>query len=69
MSVNRELILLNFQIDTGAGQTILGFKLHHKYVGKIQVNNGYVYYLYRPFESLDKKALYREAIGNDQAKM
>lgn len=34
--------------------------LQHKYPGKIKVNNGFIYYNYRPFESLQNKYLYRQ---------
>lgn len=37
-----------------------GFKLHFKYVERIRIYNNEVYYVYRPFESIQKKYLYRE---------
>jgi len=39
------------------------FKLYYKYVENIRVYNNEVYYIYRPFESSQKKYLYRERIG------
>ena len=38
------------------------FKLHYRYVEKIQVYNNKVYYIYRPFESSQKKYLYSEEL-------
>jgi hypothetical protein len=37
-------------------------KLHFKHVEKIKIKGGYVYYTYRPQETLQKKFLYREKI-------
>jgi hypothetical protein len=37
-------------------------QLFHPYVEEIKVSNGYVYYIYRPFESTQKRYLYREPI-------
>jgi hypothetical protein len=36
--------------------------LNYRYCEKISVYNGYVYYTYRPFESIQKKFLYREKL-------
>jgi hypothetical protein len=38
------------------------FELYFKYVTNIAVRNGVVYYIYRPFESAQKKFLYSERI-------
>jgi len=38
------------------------FKFTWKYTERVQVRDGYVYYIYRPFESAQKKFLYRELI-------
>jgi hypothetical protein len=38
------------------------FKLHYKYVENIRVFDNMVYYIYRPFESSQKKFLYRERL-------
>lgn len=35
-------------------------KLKHRFVERIQITNGKVYYIYRPYESLQKKFLYAE---------
>ena len=37
--------------------------LHYRYCEKIKIHNGYVYYTYRPFESIQKKYLYREKLS------
>lgn len=44
------------------GTTLISFRLRYKYVENVKVENGYVYYIYRPFESSQKKFLYREII-------
>ncbi len=49
-------------VDLNNGSTYVSFKLANKYVENVKVENGYVYYLYRPFESSQKKYLYREVI-------
>lgn len=54
------LKLLN--LNTGKSKQTL--KLSNRYVEQLTINNGYVYYIYRPFESLQKKFLYREKIIN-----
>ena len=40
-----------------------GFKLSNRYVEKIKIYNGYVYYVYRPYESLQKKFIYKEKLA------
>ena len=49
-------------IDLQTGIVNTAFKLNYRYLENIKVKNGYVYYIYRPFESLQKKYLYREVI-------
>lgn len=44
------------------GSTLISFKLNYRYVENVKVENGYVYYIYRPYESSQKKFLYREVI-------
>jgi hypothetical protein len=39
------------------------YALHFRYAEKIRVFNGDVYYTYRPFESLQKKYLYKEPLN------
>jgi hypothetical protein len=50
------------EIDTHNGQTAHSQRLHYKYVDQVKFHNGYVYYVYRPFESSQKRFLYREIV-------
>lgn len=50
------------EIDANNGQIERSFKLHYKYVDKIIVKEDYVYYIYRPFESTQKKYIYKEQL-------
>ena len=50
------------EISLSSGKIVGEKKLTHKYVEKMQVNDGYVYYVYRPYESLQKKFLYKEKL-------
>ncbi len=49
-------------IDTKTGEIKERIKLEYKYVEKIAVNDNFVYYIYRPFESAQKKYLYKEEL-------
>jgi len=49
-------------IDRNTGQTGTAFKLTNQFVERIQIINGYVYYIYRPYESSQKKFIYKEEI-------
>ena len=49
-------------INIGTGEVIEKVKLSFRYVDKIRVHNNYVYYIYRPFESTQKKFLYKEKL-------
>jgi hypothetical protein len=51
-------------IDMQTGKIRSSFKLTNQYVEKIKIRNGYVYYIYRPFESLQEKFVYKELIRN-----
>lgn len=53
------------QIDVKTGKIIGSFKLTNQYVDKIKVKDDYVYYVYRPFESLQEQFVYKELIRND----
>lgn len=50
------------EISEKNGQIVRSFKVHHKYVDKIKIRNGYVYYVFRPYESTQKKYIYQEAL-------
>lgn len=50
------------QIDFQTGKEVKTYKLKHPSAEKIKIKDGYVYYIYRPFESTQEKFLYRERI-------
>ena len=49
-------------IDLNDGQLKDPFRLTYRYVEQLQLKNGYVYYVYRPYESSQKKYLYKERV-------
>ena len=49
-------------LDTQTGEIIKTYKLYYKYIEKIKVINGDVFYIYRPYESVQKKYVYKEAL-------
>jgi hypothetical protein len=50
------------QIDYQTGKETLTYKLKQHSAEKIKIKNGYVYYVYRPFDSTQERFLYRERI-------
>ena len=50
-------------IDVSTGETKKAFKLHYRFTENIQVIDGFVYYIYRPYASAQRKYLYREIIN------
>lgn len=52
-------------IDTNTGEIVERIKLEYKYVDKIAIYDNFVYYIYRPFESPQKKFLYKEQLPYD----
>jgi hypothetical protein len=50
------------ELNTSNGEVIGVYKLTHKYPEKLKIKGNYAYYVYRPFESLQKKFLYKEKI-------
>jgi hypothetical protein len=50
------------ELNTSTGEIVKVYALTYKYPERIKVYDGYVYYLYRPFESVQKKYLYREKL-------
>jgi len=50
------------QINYQTGKEVMTYKLKHQSADKIKIKDGYVYYVYRPFESTQEKFLYRERI-------
>lgn len=53
-----------YEINRKTGQKGERFTLFYRYPENIQVYNGFVYYIYRPFESIQKKYLYEEKLNN-----
>ena len=49
-------------VDTNTGEITEKVKLEFRYIDKISVNDNFVYYVYRPFESTQKKFLYKERL-------
>lgn len=49
-------------IDTKTGEVKEQVKLKYRYVDKIAIRDNFVYYIYREFESIDKKMLWRERL-------
>lgn len=49
-------------IHTGTGKMVGSYRLSNKFVDKIKIKDGYVYYVYHPFESLQQSFVYRERI-------
>ena len=52
------------RINMYSGKIMASFKLSNQYVEKIKIKGDYVYYIYRPFESLQEKFVYKELITN-----
>ncbi len=51
-----------YEINLKDGTREDKFTLFYRYVENVQVNNSEVYYIYRPYESLQKKYLYKEEL-------
>lgn len=51
------------RINTNNGKLEDELPLHYRYVEKIRIIDGWVHYIYRPFESTQKKFLYKERIA------
>lgn len=50
------------RVDTKTGTLGEKIQLEFRYVEKVEINNNEVYYIYRPFESTQKKYLFREKL-------
>ncbi|MDZ4824357.1 MAG: carboxypeptidase-like regulatory domain-containing protein [Flavobacteriales bacterium] len=57
---NRNGFTVLKHIDTKTGVPSESFELYHRYAEKIKIRDGWVYYIYRPFESSQKRFLYKE---------
>jgi hypothetical protein len=49
-------------IDLKTGNITEKVRLEFRYIDKIAIQNNFVYYVYRPFESTQKKFLYKERL-------
>ena len=49
-------------IDTKSGEISEHVRLNHRYIHKISIFKNQVYYIYRPYESTQKKYLYKERL-------
>ena len=52
-------------IDIKTGEINQQVKLKHRYIENIAIQNNQVYYVYRPYESIQKKYLYKEGLPYD----
>jgi hypothetical protein len=50
------------RVDTKNGEISEKVRLEFRYIDKISIHNNFVYYVYRPFESVQKKFLYKERL-------
>lgn len=50
------------KINTETGFTSTAFQVYYKFVEAIKIANGFVYYIYRPYESAQERFIYRESI-------
>lgn len=53
-----------YEIDLASGKLLDKYTLFNRYVENIQVYNNEIYYIYRPFESMQKKYLYKEDLND-----
>lgn len=49
-------------VDTKTGEITKQVKLKYRYVDKVSVHGNFVYYIYREFESTEKKTLFKERL-------
>lgn len=52
-------------VDTKTGEINEYVRLDKRYADKIEINGNYVYYVYREFESIDKKHLWKQRLPYD----
>lgn len=50
------------ELDRTNGQVVNSYRLFFKYVEELQIINGNAHYIYRPFESIQRKYLYKEEL-------
>ncbi|PJA09128.1 MAG: hypothetical protein COX70_02380 [Flavobacteriales bacterium CG_4_10_14_0_2_um_filter_32_8] len=51
------------EININTGEIVAEKKLFYQYVSKIKIKDGFVYYTYKPSQTLQKKFLYKERIN------
>jgi len=56
------------QIDLTTGKMIGKVKLAFRYVEKVRIHDNAAYFIYRPFESTQKKFLYKQKLPNKELK-
>jgi len=56
------------RIDTQTGEIAEKVRLEFRYIDKISIHNNFIYYVYRPFESIQKKFLYKERLPYEYEK-
>lgn len=55
-----------YEINLETGELQDKFTLFYRYVENIQIYNDEIYYIYRPFESIQKKYLYKENVKDKE---
>lgn len=53
------------RVDTKTGEIAEKVRLEFRYIDKISIHNNFIYYVYRPYESVQKKFLYKERLPYD----
>ena len=61
-SFKRRGVLGLCQVETTSGELGRPHHMQDRYPEQVQIHGGYVYYVYRPKESLEHRTLYREAL-------
>ncbi len=56
-------------VDSKTGEIDSKFRLHYRYVENIQIYDGMIYYIYRPYESPQKKYLYFEDLQREESRV
>ncbi len=51
------------QINLYTGKIIFSRRLYYRYIEKIKIANNKIYYIYRPYESIQKKYIYVETLN------
>ena len=51
------------EINNITGEIVAEKKLFYQYVSKLKIKDGFVYYTYKPAQTLQKKFLYKEKVN------